>query len=391
MAALTVLVAVVLIEGAARVAFTLYEDFGQAGTWYVRSPEVGWIPRPGFDGTVYEESRRFDAQGFLAVDTEQIKTSSRGKVVVLGDSTSFGYGVHVAETFAERLDALLPEKDVVNLSLPGYTSYQGRHVLRSRIDELAPEVVIVAFNFNDRRYVVGDDDTDGPERFELVGHPDWESRLERLHVFRAARFGLKAVGLVRRSGGERELDVGELRPRVALSDYEDNLKQIVELLHDRGATAIFLLLKDNPVDSHRLREGIALLDAGSARDAVAALQLAAAFDNSFSILARHYLVEAYARAGDERAAAETGAFSAAFPVSVHGGEPIRLDTDYNDAMLRVADRLEVTVVDPRAALDAEPTVYQDACHISAHGHVRVADLLHRALSRIASEEEISGP
>ena len=63
---------------------------------------------------------------------------------------------------------------------------------------------------------------------------------------------------------------------------------------------------------------------------------------------------------------------AAFPVSVHGGEPIRLDTDYNDATLRVADRLDVAVVDPRAVLDAEPAVYQDACHISAHGQARVA-------------------
>ena len=380
MAAMTVAVAVVAIEGVARVAFTLYEDLGRAGTWYVRSPEVGWIPRPGFSGMIYEESRRFDGQGFLAVDTEQVTTNSRGKVIVLGDSTSFGYGVDVGETFAERLDAMLDGQDVVNLSLPGYTSYQGHHVLQSRIDQLAPEIVIVAFNFNDRRYVVGDSDADGPARFELIGHPDWESRLETFHVFRAVRFGLKSVGLVRRSGGKRDFDVEELKPRVALEDYEANLTKIVELARDRGATAVFLLLKDNPVDSRRLCEGIALIDAASPQDATVPLQLAVEFDNSFSILARLYLAEAYSRMGQESSAAETETFRAAFPVSVHGGEPIRLDTDYNDAMLRVADRLDVEVVDPRAVLDAEPTVYQDACHITAHGHARVAELLHRTLS-----------
>jgi lysophospholipase L1-like esterase len=391
MAVLTVVVAVVVIEGAARVAFTLYEDFGGVGAWYVRSTEVGWIPRPGFSGTIYEEMRSFDAQGFLAVDTEQIGSKSQGKVIVLGDSTSFGYGVDVGDTFAERLDAMLTGQDVVNLSLPGYTSYQGYQVLQSWIDQLAPEVVIVAFNFNDRRYVVGDSDADGPARFEFVGRPDWESRFEVFHTFRAVRFGLKSVGLVRRSGGGRDFNVEELRPRVALSDYEANLTKIVELVRDRGATAVFLLLKDNPVDSYRLRQGIALIDAGSPEDAVAPLQLAVEFDNSFSILARRYLAEAYSRTDAEASAAETTAFHATFPISVHGGEPIRLDTEYNDAMLRVADRLGVEVVDPRAVLDADPTVYQDACHITAHGHVQVAELLHRTLSRIASGQDLSEP
>jgi len=391
MAVLTVVVAVVVIEGAARVAFTLYEDFGGAGAWYVRSTEVGWVPRPGFSGTIYEERRSFDAQGFLAVDTEQIGSKSQGKVIVLGDSTSFGYGVDVGDTFAERLDAMLAGQDVVNLSLPGYSSYQGYRVLQSWIDQLAPEVVIVAFNFNDRRYVVGESDADGPARFEFVGRPDWESRFEVFHTFRAVRFGLKSVGLVRRSGGDRDFNVEELRPRVALSDYEANLTKIVELVRDRGATAIFLLLKDNPVDSYRLREGIALIDAGSPEDAVAPLQLAVEFDNSFSILARRYLAEAYSRTGDEASAAETASFGAGVPVSVHGGEPIRLDTDYHDAMLRVADRMEVEVVDPRAFLDADPTVYQDACHVTALGHARVAELLHRTLSRIAPGQDVSEP
>jgi hypothetical protein len=149
---------------------------------------------------------------------------------------------------------------------------------------------------------------------------------------------------------------------------------------------LFLLLKDNPVHTRRLREGLAALEEGRRAEAVAALETAVALDNSFSLLARLHLAQAYRLAGEESRAAEVGRFVAELPVSVHGGEWIRTDSEYNNRMLSVARRLSVGVVDPRSVLDAEATVYLDDCHVSAYGHGRIAELLRHAVRRIREGE-----
>jgi lysophospholipase L1-like esterase len=374
--------AAILLEGAARIAQTLYDDFVEPGDWYVYSTDLGWEPRPGFSGRIYEEDRQLDSEGFLAVDTAQVAVASKPRVVTLGDSTTFGYGVDVNETFAELLDDAMPGVDVINLSVPGYTSYQGYKVLLEHIDRLAPFVVVVSFNFNDRRYVVSEEDVDSDARLDGIGARGLESKLEGIYAFRLMRFMLKKVGIVRTDGGRREFSTDQLRPRVGPEDYGGNLTRIVELARGRGAVVVFLLLKDNPIDTRPLRTGVELLEQGRHQEAIEQLTLAVDLDNSFSVLARKYLSAAYRQLNDVERARQASTFSGHFPVSVHGATPIVLDMEYNEIMQRVAEEHDVELVDARAVLDGQPAAYQDACHITSYGHAKVAELLRERLSRL---------
>jgi lysophospholipase L1-like esterase len=382
MAFVTVAAAAIVLEGVARIAQTLYDDFVEPGDWYVYSTDLGWGPRPGFSGRVYEESRELDSEGFFSVDSAQITAAGRPRVVTLGDSTTFGYGVEVHETFAERLDDALPGVDVINLSVPGYTSYQGYKLLLEHVDRLAPFAVVVSFGFNDRRYVIAEEHVDSDARLGRIGARGLETKLEGIYAFRLMRYALKKAGVVRSGGGRRELSADELLPRVDPKSYRENLTRIVELARDRGARVVFLLLQDNPIDTRPLRSGVELLEQGDRPAAIELLSLAVDLDNSFSVLARKHLSAAYRQLNDDERAAEVATFSGDLPVSVHGATPIALDAEYNEIMQQVAAERDVALVDARAMLGGEPAAYQDACHITSYGHRKVAELLHEGISRL---------
>ena len=92
------------------------------------------------------------------------------RIVVLGDSVTFGYRVPVArdrehpaqfdtteKTYSALLEAALREKfpgreiEVLPLACPGYTSGQGLAWLKRDIASLAPDVVVACFGWNDVR------------------------------------------------------------------------------------------------------------------------------------------------------------------------------------------------------------------------------------------------
>lgn len=76
--------------------------------------------------------------------------SHRNKsVLFLGDSCTFGVGVDGHQTFAERLQTSLPEVQCVNAGVPGYSAYQGKLHLQRQLKRMAPDVVVLAFLFND--------------------------------------------------------------------------------------------------------------------------------------------------------------------------------------------------------------------------------------------------
>ena len=173
---LATLIVLLALEMLARIAGTVVQDFAPTGTasatnWLKYSPDLGWVRRPGFKGHAGLADREFDAAGYFAVDSRQIAGSTgRKKVVFLGDSNTFGFGTPTADSFVEVADRLLPDVDMINLGVVGYSSYQGRLTLEKHLPLLKPDLVVVSFNFNDRRYVAPPDEVDSQQEFQRVYH-----------------------------------------------------------------------------------------------------------------------------------------------------------------------------------------------------------------------------
>jgi lysophospholipase L1-like esterase len=114
---------------------------------YVLSPnQKGWVD----DGFVTTNSR-----GFRGREVDIPKPSGRLRIVALGDSVTFGWGVNDADTFCSQLEHDLRTQhpgvdlEVVNLGVPGYATRQEVALLKRSLRELQPDVVLVGFYTND--------------------------------------------------------------------------------------------------------------------------------------------------------------------------------------------------------------------------------------------------
>ncbi len=97
---------------------------------------------------------RVNAAGFRDRDYAIEKEDGTYRIVVLGDSVSFGYGVAQAETFAKRLESLPPvaeavRLEVLNLGINGYNPFTERALLEEIGDRYRPDLVVVQFCIND--------------------------------------------------------------------------------------------------------------------------------------------------------------------------------------------------------------------------------------------------
>ncbi len=390
------------LELITRTAYTLLVaatgglTFGGSDGWYNLSPELGWVLRPHYAGNVYWEFRQFDGDGFLEIDRQQIAEPGRPRVVFVGDSTTYGYGVETRDTFVEVLDEWFPEADMINLGVPAYTSTQGYRVVQREALALRPSVIVFSFNFNDRRYVTKAENTDDADRFADTYWALVRARtVERLFLYRAATPSLRYLAPAgpepeeqpvaldfgfTEDRGPADLTPDRLRARVGPEQYVRNLTSVAELARAHDIGLIFVLFNDNPLVTADLERGLALYHDSRYEEAIQALQFAVDNRDEFSPLARLQLSAIYADLGRERESREVLTF--ADNDWLHGEMPLHRDRLYNDLMEQVAAEQAIPVVDPRQLLDRDPGVYIDFAHFDARGHQMVAGLLKDVISTL---------
>ena len=112
-----------------------------------------------------------------------------------------------------------------NLSVPGWTSYQGLQQLRRDVPPLQPKVVTIYFGWNDHWIGFGIEDKNVARVKRVFG-----SRLGRL---RMVQLGMKAMV----AWGARETAYPE---RVSLDDFRSNLDAMVRESRQLGALPVLL-------------------------------------------------------------------------------------------------------------------------------------------------------
>jgi lysophospholipase L1-like esterase len=397
MAALAIAVLLGAGEVLARLARSVQDDLRSARrtsppeAWFAYSPVLGWERKPGYRGPAGGFDREFDAAGYLTVDSPQVGAKTRPRVIFIGDSNTFGFGAPTPSTFVEVADSLLPDVDAINLGVIGYTSLQGRLVLQKYLPILKPDLVVVSFAYNDRRYVVNRQDADSPEHYREFNRASrWSEEslglLNRSALVWAFRAVMRGVGLL--PSPVQEIRVDAVVPRVDEDGYRRNLAGIAEDARRAGVPLLFLLLRDNPIESQHLREGVGLLGADPPL-AIAQLTAGVKADNMFSDLARLYLSRLYLAQGDRARAAEAATSRTPF-ISTHGGRPIRLDTIYNDIMRAVGAEEGVAIVDAGDLLERHAYDYIDVCHFNADGHRLVGELLAPRMAQALAAHKTAG-
>jgi hypothetical protein len=123
-------------------------------------PDLPWIYelRPGAEGRLGETGDalyRINADGLRGSIYARPKPPGVLRVVLMGDSVSFGYGVEEAEAYPQRLERMLSELvpdaqvEVVNLGVGGYNAFNEAELLKIVGLSYEPDLVLVQFCIND--------------------------------------------------------------------------------------------------------------------------------------------------------------------------------------------------------------------------------------------------
>jgi hypothetical protein len=171
--------------------------------------------------------------------------------------------------------------------------------------------------------------------------------------------------------------VDKVYPRVSLPEYRANLVAMIELARRHNARMMFLALRDNPNLTVVLRQAIELSKQEKNEEAVGLLERME--ESGFlSILRRKYLASALERTG--RASEANAVRRIPQPVlSMHGGEPLLQDSDYDAVMRAVSAEYHVPLIDGGAILQEHPEYYTDMCHFDGNGHLILAESIAKVI------------
>jgi len=378
------------VELAARIIKTIIDDYHHVGIsdsmeGFQLTPGSGWELRPNFKGVIFDKPCIVDRNGFLLEDGRQMKDSKNPVIAFLGDSWTFGNHVSVRETFVELLDDMFPDMSVINMGVPGYTSFQGYQAIETRALKLNPALIIVAFNFNDRRYVLQEAEMDSPSKFAgMSAQEERENLVNCSYLFRFINYmKRKSMRLVYE---KNPVDQRTLYARVPPDAYRQNLQNMATLCRENNIPLIFFLFKNNPDNSKFLLKGIRALNRSDHDSAINYLKKSVSSESYVSPLARKYLAEIYRRKSMVKEADEILKIKDPY-LSLHGGHVIYSAREYNRIMQEVAEKNDIEVVDPKSVLGKHS--FLDMGHLNRKGHEQLAQLLFGIVKSMLSQEQES--
>lgn len=143
---------------------------------------------PGFDGRFIGTRVRINEHGLRGEAVELAKPKGVRRIAVLGDSTTFGYGVEDWQTYAHFLEEHLAagdpahEYEVLNFGTSGYNTLDEAVVLRTKALRFDPDLIVLGYNLND-----ADAEYQQPLHRTFADLPWWQDTHLYQHRARQAR------------------------------------------------------------------------------------------------------------------------------------------------------------------------------------------------------------
>ncbi len=168
--------------------------------------------------------------------------------MVLGGSITFGDGASSVESnYCSQLEDILNQHavgqryEVVNCGVPAYSSWHGRQFVQHYMEDLKPDIIILAFGWNDSNLdVVPDSNTDYKGPHAHVFMPNFIASTTKIgYILRRGYIMIKylLLGL-----GTRPLNKKGVEgvPRVSLDEFRANYRAIWEWTQNNSVKILFL-------------------------------------------------------------------------------------------------------------------------------------------------------
>src|SRR5258705_3086210 len=146
-------VALGVLEIAVRVLGIERASYHAIGGCTIYDPELGWRLAPSRE-TVFKVAHftvrvSHNADGLRDRPYPREREPGRRRVLVLGDSFVWCWGVEQERCFTERLEAALGDTDVINAGVPGYSTAQELLFYEREGRRYRPDLVLLVFVPND--------------------------------------------------------------------------------------------------------------------------------------------------------------------------------------------------------------------------------------------------
>ncbi len=195
------------------------------------------------------------------------------RLLFIGSSVTFGWGVRAQRAFPERvaetLDGMFPHRafDAVNAGVPGYSSYQGLLYMRELFSRYDPDIVIAEFGINDG--------TVAPVKQDKAWHPwamdtlrkwlrnsGWRRLVVRIFDLDAEPepMSMKAQDYEAAQKNFYRMSLTGEQTRVNPSDFRANLEKMADICRENDAVfAFFVPSLFNEYGKHRLIRSVDLV------------------------------------------------------------------------------------------------------------------------------------
>ncbi|MHA1569382.1 MAG: hypothetical protein ACTSXZ_07920, partial [Alphaproteobacteria bacterium] len=217
-----------------------------------KHPQLLWRQRPNLTTTFEGAAVRTDGDGFRLTPGAETNEQAGFRIVTLGASPTFGYGVEAAEAYPRVAEAALQADErnlrVVNAGQIGYSSWQGLKVFDQFASHWSPELVTVSYVVNDidrLRFFFTNGREDKDTAASSGGRIAFDNFLARFGPTaflsrHTRRLLVKLVG-ERMVRGSYEL----AHVRVSAADYEANLRRFVRECREGGIALVLIKMPFN--------------------------------------------------------------------------------------------------------------------------------------------------
>lgn len=266
-------------------------------------PERFWKLKPNIHindaENTFWQGQVSNSLGYRSPEFTLARTPGTIRVVCFGDSSTFGIGTTMQDTWPSQLQTILQAEpnsagqsvdryEVINAGVPGYTSYQGLQYMRQEIDRLQPDIVLASYANND--FWHWDQQTDEEHAKRLNATQGIRDVVLNSRLAQVIDQGVRGL----RSATEAEPEQGgspcqhwaaaatqnyfepldNWTKRVPLSAFQNNINQMTDLCDSRNVPMILVKWPDQPQASGRWSPRIAYQDVLESIAAKRGLQIA---------------------------------------------------------------------------------------------------------------------
>lgn len=349
--------------------------------------ETLWALKSNYEGTAWGVSVHTNSAGFRGGEEYPLQSQHKLRIVTLGDSRAYGFGVKDEETFTHVLQETLRQRGVdaeaINAGVHGFSAVQCRARLRQML-RYKPNAVIIAPGYNDRRYLV-------IRAVDSDSSLAWIARIRR--VVDVLQWSNTLFAFMYEAG-KRKLEILKQNPppldqvevRVPEETFRQELVEMADLCRENQIQPVFLRIYQDPGAFALVEKADLFYRQGDYNEAQETIEEAynTIPDRAYS-MSRWVLGRAYQKLGEEEKARKE--FANHQPIgSIFGENVLRSEAVYFSIFEKIAKEKNVPLADarqamvgngddPRQAEDAFRTFFSDECHYTAEGNRKMGEAL----------------